>query len=902
MKNSGRQSAVFNRIRQLLPSPVFPDDTEKTRLASRLNAVTLAILIITLVFLFLALFFLPERASRFVLSLPGLIVFSAVIVSIRLGRIKFAAMLFLAASWLVTTLLSASSGGIGSPLFGFYVLFVMSAVMFSGWYAAVLYAALSLIAGAGMVYLANLGIIEPPSETPMSAWLTHASLMLLITLQSYIIFDDLRQSMQQIQHALTEREKSDAALRESEARFRLISSVTSDFTFSTVMNDQGVLEHKMLSGAFEAISGYTPEEFYEIGGWPGFLHPDDRPIYDHALAALYENQQIVAEVRIITKDGRIRWVRGYSHPIWDAERNRLIGVNGGVQDITEAKAAQQHILRLNADLENKAAQLAALNEIARDISTLTDLPSTLKRVLDKLQASLQFDAFFVALYDPNAQLVTFPVMYDSGQFWNQEPDTPGHSDWITQVLQTGQPLLINRTPAEIEAHTEVRARIGDTNRVSASILMVPLTLGDNIIGALSIQSYTLNSYAKEHIDLLMGAGYQIAIAVENARLYDSLRSELAERTRLETELQEYANRLEKLVDDRTNALRRAKEQLELVLNNTVNALAFADLKGNILVANPAFRAIFSTQDSQSIEFILWSLATEKHMALVSEALLKAIYDREVQHIEAQLTSTDGQEKDVDLTLIPVRLADDGAQNGVLLSGHDITQLKEIERFKARFVADAVHDLATPITGLSTRLYMLQRSPERLGDHVRALENQVQHLRSLLDDLRTLSQIDRGQITLSMEICNLNELVQRVFDTYEPVALDRQQTLILHTDPTLPEVPMDRRQMERVLVNLVSNAINYTPQHKVIQVETAVEDQMVVVRVIDHGIGISAEDLPHVFERFYRANEARTSLSSGTGLGLAITKEIVELHGGSITANSEPGQGSTFSVRLPLNKG
>ena len=198
--------------------------------------------------------------------------------------------------------------------------------------------------------------------------------------------------------------------------------------------------------------------------------------------------------------------------------------------------------------------------------------------------------------------------------------------------------------------------------------------------------------------------------------------DITEHKRLEAELRGYANQLEKLVDERTNALRRAKEQLELVLNHTANALAFANPNGDILVANPACRSVFAERGTQSIEFILWSLATEEQITRVGDALLRTIYDNEVQRVETQIISLANREIDIDLTLIPVSVTDNDSRNGVLLSGHDITQMKEIERFKTRFVADAVHDLATPIAGLSMRLYMLQHNPEQLAYHVRAFEN------------------------------------------------------------------------------------------------------------------------------------------------------------------------------------
>ena len=379
----------------------------------------------------------------------------------------------------------------------------------------------------------------------------------------------------------------------------------------------------------------------------------------------------------------------------------------------------------------------------------------------------------------------------------------------------------------------------------------------------------------------------------------AVQEDISQRKRLETEVQRYTTQLEKMVEERTAELRRAKDQIELILNNTSDALALAQPNGDIQTVNPAFLATFNELSSQSIENILSALNSDEQVALVSNALLNVIYNCESKRLEAQISTGDDKDKDIDLTLIPVQMTGDDPRFGVLVSARDITQMKEIERFKAKFVADAVHDLATPITGLSTRLYLLKRNPEQITEHIRALENQVEHLRNLLDDLRTLSQLDRSQIVLNREPVNLNDLVQRVFDTYAPLAAQNDQSLIFAAAPTLPPVELDRRQFEQIVVNLVSNAFNYTPAHKNITITTAVEENQVIFAVRDQGIGISAEDLPHIFDRFYRATAARRTQSNGTGLGLAIVKEIVELHGGTVTAESKLGKGSTFTVRLPL---
>ena len=311
--------------------------------------------------------------------------------------------------------------------------------------------------------------------------------------------------------------------------------------------------------------------------------------------------------------------------------------------------------------------------------------------------------------------------------------------------------------------------------------------------------------------------------------------------------------------------------------------------------------MFGDEVAQGIERILWILAGDEQSESVGKALVNVIYDHESQRVEAQIVSETGGDKDVDLVFIPVQLTDKEEHFGILVSAHDITYLKEIERFKARFVADALHDLATPIAGLITRLYLLKRDPERLNEHVDALENQVEHLRTLLTDLRTLSQLDRKQLSLSLDTCDLNQIAMRVFDTYEPVAISKQQSLRLSADPALPEAQLDGRLIERVFVNLVANAVNYTPDGKNIRVQTALEGDSLVFTVADEGMGIDAEELPHIFERFYRTDRARQTQATGTGLGLAIVREIVELHGGTVSAESETGRGSTFTVRLPTKR-
>lgn len=226
------------------------------------------------------------------------------------------------------------------------------------------------------------------------------------------------------------------------------------------------------------------------------------------------------------------------------------------------KRTEAKILTLNAELQQQASRLSVLNEIARTISSLNDLDGALRNILDQIKKILPLDAFFIMLYDSNRDEIAFPLLYDLGHFWQEKARPLNKTGLAVQVISTGQPKLINRTEAEIKTLANSETLVGDISRVSASILMAPLTIGDALIGIIAAHSYTLNAYNNEHLALLIGAAYQIAIAVENARLYDVLRNELAERRQAEETIRKLNADLEQRVLDRTAALQQANERLQ----------------------------------------------------------------------------------------------------------------------------------------------------------------------------------------------------------------------------------------------------------------------------------------------------------------------------------------------------
>ena len=225
-----------------------------------------------------------------------------------------------------------------------------------------------------------------------------------------------------IMQDITDRKRMENELRLSEERYRIVSSVISDYTFSSMLDEHGQLRLNWVTGAFEIITGYSMEEFIGRDGWSATVHPDDREQDARDMAKLSNNQRVVSELRIIHKDQSIRWVRVYAHPVWDDEQKQLVSIYGAVQDITDRKQAEQELRDYVVQAQQRADQLVMLNEVSRAVSTLQDLDSVLEVILDQVRRTFPMDAFYICLYTAETNEIVFPLMYDSGQRWEEPVD------------------------------------------------------------------------------------------------------------------------------------------------------------------------------------------------------------------------------------------------------------------------------------------------------------------------------------------------------------------------------------------------------------------------------------------------------------------------------------------------
>jgi signal transduction histidine kinase len=226
-------------------------------------------------------------------------------------------------------------------------------------------------------------------------------------------------------------------------------------------------------------------------------------------------------------------------------------------------------------------------------------------------------------------------------------------------------------------------------------------------------------------------------------------------------------------------------------------------------------------------------------------------------------------------------------------------LDRLNQSRRRMTADIAHDLRSPLTVIggyveSMRDGVLKPTPDRLD----TIHAEVQHLQRLVEDLRTLSQADAGELSLNRVPLAPLALLERMEKSYRQMAAQKKVALEIHADPNLPEISLDPDRMAQVFGNLITNSLRYTPEKGQITLSAGREGERLVFLVQDNGQGIPAESLPFVFERFYRADSSRTD-GNESGLGLAIARSIVEAHGGTISVESAVGKGTTVRIVFSL---
>jgi signal transduction histidine kinase len=274
-------------------------------------------------------------------------------------------------------------------------------------------------------------------------------------------------------------------------------------------------------------------------------------------------------------------------------------------------------------------------------------------------------------------------------------------------------------------------------------------------------------------------------------------------------------------------------------------------------------------------------------------------------VEREIMVGDAPPRYYTLRLSAVTSGDDGGGEilGLVAALSNITQQHELQEMKSDVMALVTHEMLTPLTaiqGMSEVLAQFEVQEERRREMHLAINDEAKRLSQMITKYMDITKLESGAHPLRLAPTRLTPLIERVLLLLSPVAARRDIRIVPRLSPGLPALLADADLMAQALTNLIANAIKYSPAKTEITVAAREEGRPgLLVEVSDHGYGIAADVLPHIFEKFYRVPSVQDTDVPGTGLGLALVREIVELHGGRVTVYSEPGIGSTFSVRLPL---
>ena len=344
-------------------------------------------------------------------------------------------------------------------------------------------------------------------------------------------------------------------------------------------------------------------------------------------------------------------------------------------------------------------------------------------------------------------------------------------------------------------------------------------------------------------------------------------------------------------------------QLEATLGSLQEAVLIVDANNYILLANKALQAISPRAATQIIgqrlELVVQSAAFLSYVEAVRQG--KALPQHEVELVQGARTTW------VEVTGTTIQSQGSSRGPWTLFVLHDITKQKKLEAVRKDFVANVSHELRTPLSVIKGYVETLvDGHPDiPLADQERFLKTIQRHterLNSLLEELLVLSRLESINPGLQRETVDLAALLSAIMDDYHSRPAAGRHVLESTVDPACGALFLDPLKITQAVENLLDNAIKYTPAGSRIAVAARVQNGVgddVIVSVRDDGPGIPAEDVPHLFERFYRVDKGRARESGGTGLGLSIVKHIVQLHGGRVWVESKLGQGTTFSLSLPL---
>jgi PAS domain S-box-containing protein len=562
-----------------------------------------------------------------------------------------------------------------------------------------------------------------------------------------------------------------------------------------------------------------------------------------------------------------------------------------------ASAFGAALIRQRAEKAEREQRILAeaLSDTAATLTSALEFDTVLDRILRTVGRVVPHDSASIMLLEGDHIRMAAWDGYEADlQHYLEDHSYPlATVPFLDELRRSRAPLLVPDTRAD-PAWADLPPR-----QWILSFIALPIQAYGQVIGFLTLESRTPGFFTPDHVQRLRAFADQVSIAIEHAQLYEEARR--------------HADELQQRVEERTAQLNHAKERTEAILNSSNDVMILCHPDGTIDQVNPAFSDTFGRISDEVYNQPLAQLVIPEHVSFLEQTFKTVAQTRQPERLEVTARYQERAAFDADIVLSPV-VGQDERLLGVVCSLRDITVRKQMEaqlrqmlqremelsELKTRYVAMAAHDLRNPLAVIQSAVDLVQRYRDRLTEEqtqskYNTIHDSIQVMTNLLDDILTMGQVESGKLKFDPKPLDLIAFCRNLAAELEQAAAATQRIAFVHTGSRDP-VYMDPKLLRHVLSNLLSNAIKYSPVGTAVRFEARAEPDTITFDIQDQGIGIPKADQARLFEAFHRASNARHI--RGTGLGLAIAQQSVELHGGTITVESEEGVGTTFTVILP----
>ncbi len=750
---------------------------------------------------------------------------------------------------------------------------------------------------------------------------------------------------------ITQRKETTESLEQSENRYRIISSIASDYMFTSQVDSEGNLTLQWVAGAFEVITGYEVDEYVEQGGWRATLHPDDVKKDEEDMKKISSNQTVVTEIRTIKKKGDIAWVRVYAQPIWDKNQNRLSGIYGAVQDITERKLAEEATrqseikYRTLIDSMNEGLiQVDNNDEIKFVNDRFCEMLGYLREELigktgydilmdeqyrnlvkqkNLLRAEGVSDNYEIQVKRKDGTYIW--VLISGSSIMNIKKEVVGSLGVFTDITQQKLDIMALRESEErfhlmFERHNAIMflidpsdGKILDANTgaekfygYSISVLKTMCIEDINMLQdeeAIHFRERVvqnpLNSYVLQHRiasgELRTVELHPQPISIKGKIILFTVIHDVTERERAEI------------------ALKESNEKYKSFFDEDLTGDFIITPEGKILSCNPAFIRIFgisSIEEALTINFSNFYSSEDKFRNLINEVT----QERKFDYHEVEMSRLDGKKLHIVKNIVGKF---DSNGNLVEIKGYmfDDTKRHELEQqliqskkleglgTLAGGIAHDFNNILAIILGHSTLLEYIKDDPQKMKQSIDAVIKATERGAALVKQLLTFAR----KTETKLQAVQVNDILREVDKLLEETF--PKTIIVTHSySDSLPVITADSTQIHQVILNLCVNARDAMPRGGILSIATCVvagkellsqfpkaeERPYIEIIVCDDGMGMDDSTRQRIFEPFFTTKD----IGKGTGLGLAMAFSIVNNHNGFIDVQSSPGKGTTVKVYFP----